>query len=71
MKMQQIEPMPLFSDNQGLLELAKNHKHTKYVERHCHFIKQLVEMNLLSCSTVPETTKVHIFLPSLFVLKNM
>jgi ATP sulfurylase len=46
MKIQQNEPTLLYCDNQGVLKLAKNpifHKHTKHVDIHCHFIRQLVE----------------------------
>jgi len=46
MKMQHIEPTPLFCDNQVVIKLAKNpvfHERTKHVELHCHFIRQLVE----------------------------
>jgi hypothetical protein len=72
MKMQQIEPTPLFYDNQGVLKLAKKlvfHKHTKHVEIHCHFIRQLVEdgfIELQYCPTEDQTTKNS---PSLWVLK--
>jgi hypothetical protein len=69
MKMQQTEPTPLFCDNQGLLKLAKKlvfHEHTKHVEIHCHFIKQLVEegsIELQRCPTEDQTT--YIFTKSL------
>ena len=46
MKMQQIEPTPLFYYDQGVLKLVKNlvfHKRTKHVDVHCYFIRQLVE----------------------------
>lgn len=55
MQMQQTEPTPLFCANQGVIKLAKNpvfHKHTKHVNIHCHFIKQLVEDWSIGCSIV-------------------
>jgi hypothetical protein len=64
MKMQQTEPTPLLCDNQGVLKLAKNpvfHEHTKHVEIHCHFIRQLVEdgsIELQYCPIEDQTTNI-------------
>jgi hypothetical protein len=64
MKMQQTETIPLFSDNQGVLKLAKNlvfHEYTKHVEIHRRFIRQLVEdgsIELQYCPTKDQTTNI-------------
>jgi hypothetical protein len=69
MKMQQTEPTPLLCDNQGVLKLAKNpvfHKHTKHVEIHCHFIRQLVEDGSIELQYCPiEDQTADIFTKSL------
>jgi hypothetical protein len=64
MQMQQTEPTPLLCDNQGVIKLAKNpvfHEHTKHVEVHCHFIRQLVEdgsIELQYCPTEDQTADI-------------
>jgi hypothetical protein len=56
MTMQHTEPTPLFFDNQGILKLTRNpvfHKRTKYVEIHCHFIRQFVEDGSIALHCCP------------------
>jgi len=46
----------LFSDNQGVLKLAKNpmfDEQTKHIELHCHYIRQLVEDGSIQLLYVP------------------
>ena len=63
MKMQQTKPTPPSYDNQGVLKLAKNltfHKHTKHVEIHCLFNRQLLEdgsIKLQYCPTEDQTVE--------------
>lgn len=56
MQISQAGPTPLFSDNQGVLKLAKNpvfHERTKHIELHCHYIRQLVEDGSIQLLYVP------------------
>jgi hypothetical protein len=69
MKIQKIEPTPLFCDNQGVVKLAKRpffHESTKHVEIHCHFIRQLVEDGFIKLQYSPiEDQTTNIFIKSL------
>ena len=64
MQMQKTETTPMLCDNQGVIKLAKDpisHEHTKHVEVHCHFIKQLVEdgsIGLQYCPTEDRTSNI-------------
>lgn len=56
MHMSQAGPSPLYTDNQGVLKLAKNlvfHVCTKHVELHCHYIDKLVEDGSVQLQYVP------------------
>ncbi len=56
MHIPQVGPTSLFSNNQGVLKLAKNpvfHEQTKHIELHCHYIRQLVEDGSIQLPYVP------------------
>ena len=65
-------PTPIFSDNQGAIQLVKNpkyHKHTKHIETKYYLIREKYENNRLMFSTSTLSNSWQIFLPSLFLAK--
>ena len=52
----QERPIEIYCDNQGVIALAKDnkyHSHTKYIDLRYHFIREVVEDNIIRMEYIP------------------
>ena len=54
--LEQLQPTPLYEDNQGAICLSKNpknHPRTKHIDVKYHYTREMVEQNIIQVEYIP------------------